>query len=160
MEATLLLKEKYLISGTYVQLEGETIHDTEFINEYFAGGSYKQNEFNSVVFLDCSFQATLFESTIFIGCRFVNCNFSFSKFENCKFIACAFENCTFIITNSLSCNFQACTFNHTSWELGVMTGSQVFDSKLCAETSEHFLGALDSLSYPTTMSHNFPLVAA
>lgn len=160
MEATLILTEKALISGTYVKLENQVVSQTEFIDESFTGGNYKQNEFDSVVFLDCKFQATHFEATLFIGCQFVNCNFSFSKFENCKFIACTFENCTFTLTNSLSCNFQACTFNHNTWELGSISGSQVCDSKLCAETSEHFLGALDSLSYPTMMSHDFPMAAA
>jgi|SRR5690606_16245093 len=160
MEATLLLTEKYLISGTYVELKHEFVHDIEFIGDHFTGGSYQQNEFDSVLFLDCEFQATTFESTIFIGCRFVNCNFSFSKFENCKFIACTFENCIFTLTNSLACHFQACTFSHNSWKLGATTHSKICDSKLCAETSEHFLGALDSLSYPTMMSHDFPLVAA
>lgn len=160
MEATLLLSKNKIISGTYVEMEDRIIHDDQFIDEHFSGGRYKQNEFNSVLFLDCNFQATVIESTIFIGCQFINCNFSFSKFENCKFIACTFENCIFTLTNSLSCNFQTCKFSHNSWQLGATTNSKISDSILCAETSEHFLGALDSLSYPQTVSRDFPLVAA
>ena len=122
METTIITEIKSIITGTYVNVEAETIKDREFNCEKIAGGKFQKVVFENVIFINCEFQATEFNETKFIDCKFVNCNFGFTKLNNCNLIACKFENCNFCITNSLNCNFLSCTYINNNWEESSNTG--------------------------------------